>query len=124
MALLKVLQWLQFAPSGSSELTSASASIPAFLQGLGIVEDPIRINKVGRIRLHGVYWFARSTSDRIIAVDEEVKVVALNGNTLTVEPICDPHQMVLALPGFKLRDCTDINPSCPAPFDIFVRQGS
>lgn len=54
---------------------------------IAIVKAPIHVGKVGRIKLHGVYWFARSHSCRTIKVGEDVEVLDREGLTLTVEPL-------------------------------------
>lgn len=70
-----------------------SVNVMSYLDSVGVVESPIRIGKKGRVRLCGVYWFARSSSDRIIAIGETVKVASRYGNTLNVEPIDTPRQV-------------------------------
>lgn len=81
--------------SMASNQTSPSPNVMSYLDSTGVVESPIRIGKKGRIRLCGVYWFARSHSDRIIAIDEHVRVVSREGLTLIVVPIDTPQQLPL-----------------------------
>ncbi|MEM7065978.1 MAG: NfeD family protein [Cyanobacteria bacterium P01_B01_bin.77] len=76
--------------------TTPSVNVMSYLDSVGVVESPIRIGKKGRVRLCGVYWFARSNSDRIIAIGETIKVISRYGTTLNVEPIDVPRQLNLS----------------------------
>lgn len=95
------LQWLK---SLISSLARDTENIPSltttYLQDTGIIEDPIRIGRTGRIRLHGVYWSARSSStiSRILAVGETVLVIARDGLTLIVEPVTPYCEITLPQP--------------------------
>ena len=85
-----------------AEQTAPSANVMSYLESVGVVESPIRIGKKGRIRLCGVYWFAYANSDRIIAINEEVRVVGRQGVTLIVEPIHQPSQLHFSWPEDRL----------------------
>lgn len=52
-----------------------------------VVKIPIHAGKVGRVKLHGVYWFARSHTFRTIEAGEDVKVLDREGLKLVVEPL-------------------------------------
>ncbi|MEM6253962.1 MAG: NfeD family protein [Cyanobacteria bacterium P01_D01_bin.156] len=80
---------------------SPSSNVMSYLESIGVVETPIRIGKKGRIRLCGVYWFACSNRDRIIAIGENVKVVGRQGTTLWVQPLESPEQLGLVWPQDK-----------------------
>ena len=87
----------------TTEQTSLSVNVMSYLRSTGVVELPIRIGKKGRIRLCGVYWFARSDNSRIIAIGENVRVVGREGNTLVIEPINLPKQLDLTWPDSKVK---------------------
>lgn len=101
MPLTNVFRQFFDAEPSAIKQSSPSANVMSYWESVGTVESPIRIRKKGRIRLCGVYWFARSNSDRIIAIDEEVRVVAREGITLIVEPINTPEQLPLSWPEDK-----------------------
>lgn len=87
----------------AAEQAAPSGNVMSYLESIGVVESPIRIGKRGRIRLCDVYWFARSNSDRIIAIGEHVQVVGRQGTTLTVEPIEVPEQLNLTWPEVRIK---------------------
>ena len=101
MPLANVFKQLFRAEPLVAKQSSPSVNVMSYWESVGTVESPIRIHKKGRIRLCGVYWFARSDSDRIIAIDEEVRVVAREGVTLIVAPINTPEQLPLSWPEEK-----------------------
>ena len=101
MQLIKFLK--QSLDALSTEQAAPSGNVMSYLESVGIVESPIRIGKRGRIRLCGVYWFARSTSDRIIAIDENIKVIGREGNTLIVAPVDNPEQLSLGWPDLQTK---------------------
>ncbi|MEM9150250.1 MAG: NfeD family protein [Cyanobacteria bacterium P01_F01_bin.3] len=101
------LQWLKsLTPSLTRDAETALSPTNAYLQGTGIIEDPIRIGRSGRIRLHGVYWSARSSSEisRILAVGETVLIVARDGLTLIVEPANPYCELALSKPRSAVQD--------------------
>ena len=101
MQLVKLLQ--QFLDAIAAEHMAPSGNVMSYLESIGVVESPIRIGKRGRVRLCGVYWFARSSSDRIIAIDENIKVIGREGNTLLVEPVDVPERLNLGWPDPQVK---------------------
>lgn len=101
MPLANVLKQLFRVEPLIAKQATPSVNVMSYWESVGTVESPIRIRKKGRICLCGIYWFARSNSDRIIAIAEEVRVVAREGITLIVEPINTPEQLPLSWPEDK-----------------------
>lgn len=73
-----------------------------YSDGIATVHKPIYVGKEGRIKLYGVYWPARSCSNRMIAVGEHVRVLLREGLTLLIEPIDSLQQLSLFA-----SECTD-----------------
>jgi membrane-bound serine protease (ClpP class) len=71
--------WLVFRAHFRRPMTGGSGLIGE----IGIVKQPL--TPVGRVQIHGELWFARSATP--VAVDRKVKVTAMDGLTLNVEPV-------------------------------------
>ena len=67
---------------------SADVSLSEFSEGQGTVVNAIEPGKKGRIRLHGVFWFACTKSGKYETIPEGSLVVGVGrvGNTLIVQP--------------------------------------
>jgi membrane-bound serine protease (ClpP class) len=46
---------------------------------------------VGHVKVRGELWRARTTGAETVEVGREVRVLALEGLTLVVEPVSDSH---------------------------------
>ena len=54
---------------------------------IGIVtEDIDNIKSIGTVKLDGLEWSAKSANDTLILKDTQVKIVAIEGVKLVVEP--------------------------------------
>lgn len=106
-----------------AEQRAPSVNVMSYLDSVGVVESPIRIGKKGRVRLCGVYWFARASSDRIIAIGETVKVVSRYGTTLNVEPIDLPKQLNLSWSESRAQCSSQRRGDCKYRTDLTERCG-
>lgn len=66
---------------------AARTGMDALLGRRGTVTDEIKPGKMGRIRIDGDNWQARSDTDRTIPAGTTVKVTAYDSIILTVTPI-------------------------------------
>ena len=88
---MNLLIWLRHSieiTSDDNETVQATDMFDSY-KDIAIVKTPIHVGRVGRIKLYGVYWSARSHSNRMIGPGEDVRILRRDGLTLTVEPLLD-----------------------------------
>ena len=75
-----------------TDTKATMSATETYMNATGRVVEPLRGFQPGKIRLHGVYWFAKlATSTKFsIPKNSTVTVIGREGNTLLVEPLIYP----------------------------------
>lgn len=99
-SISKVGSWLYQNCSQQGNFRSKAKFSRRYSDNLSINEatvvSAIEPGKKGRIRLHGVFWFAKASSDGYGTISEGSIVIEIGrvGNTLIVRPVSDHKHLV------------------------------